>query len=176
MLEGCLLKRFLGLVLTVVLIVAMLMPVEAFAASSKKNTSKSKIVYVMTVNTDGARVRSTAEGGETDNVLGSLKAGTKAFYLGKSGSWYLMCSENGVRGYVFKGFLDYYGAVSLSSIYQANGSTKVYKKASLNSGRSGSLKGGQYVVVYAVSGDWAYIHTISGLKGYVKVSSLRTIK
>lgn len=164
-------KRFMGLLLTAALLMCMLLPMGTAAAASK-----GKTVYILSVNTDGARVRSTAEGGQTDNVLGSLRAGTKAFYLGKSGSWYLLCSEYGVRGYVYKGFLDYYGAVALSSLYQVNGSAKVYKKASASSGRSGSLKDGQYVMVYGVSGDWAYIHTITGTKGYVKVSSLRTIK
>ena len=105
--------------------------------------------------------------------LGSLKKGTKVFYLGTTGAYYRICSEYGPRGYIYKGYASYYGAVALNSIYECDGATKMYKSASTRSKRVTTLRDGQYVVVYAVSGKWAYVHTISGKKGYVPVSKLQ---
>lgn len=167
-------KRFLIILLAALLAATALMPGCALAASSGK--SKKKIVYIVSVDNDGARVRSTPRGGDTDNVMTSLKKGTKLFYLGTEGAWYKVCSEySTTSGYIYKGYVSYYGAVALDSIYKCNGSTRMYKRASTSSRRVTTLKDGQFVVVYAISGKWAYVRTISGHKGYVRISSLEDI-
>ena len=167
-------KRFLAILLTLTLLVSLAAPVDAFAASKKK--SSKKVVYILTIDNDGVRVRTDPSGGKDgkdENVLGSLKKGTKVFYLGTTGAYYRICSEYGPRGYIYKGYASYYGAVALNSIYECDGATKMYKSASTRSKRVTTLRDGQYVVVYAASGKWAYVHTISGKKGYVPVSKLQ---
>ena len=159
-------KRFLAILLTLTLLVSLAAPVDAFAASKKK--SSKKVVYILTIDNDGVRVRTDPSGGKDgkdENVLGSLKKGTKVFYLGTTGAYYRICSEYGHRGYIYKGYPSYYGAVPLNSIYECDGATRMYKRASTRSKRVTTLRDGQYVVVYAVSGKWAYVHTISGKKG-----------
>ena len=157
-------KRFLAILLTLTLLVSLAAPVDAFAASKKK--SSKKVVYILTIDNDGVRVRTDPSGGKDgkdENVLGSLKKGTKVFYLGTTGAYYRICSEYGPRGYIYKGYASYYGAVALNSIYECDGATKMYKSASTRSKRVTTLRDGQYVVVYAVSGK----------KGYVPVSKLK---
>ena len=164
-------KRLFAIVLIALLTMTAVLPTGALAASSKK-----KVVYIVNVDGNGVRVRSTPRGGSTDNVMTSLRKGTKLFYLGRSGSWYKVCSEYGpTSGYIYKGYVSYYGAVSLSSIYKCDGKVSLYSRDNTSSRRVGTLKDDQYVIVYAVKGKWAYVHTISGKKGYVLISKLDNI-
>ncbi len=48
-------KRFLAILLTLTLLVSLAAPVDAFAASKKK--SSKKVVYILTIDNDGVRVR-----------------------------------------------------------------------------------------------------------------------
>ena len=164
-------KRFFAIFLIALLTMTAVLPTGALAASSKK-----KVVYIVNVDNNGVRVRSTPRGGSTDNVMTSLKKGTKLFYLGSSGAWYKVCSEYGpTSGYIYKGYASYYGAVALDSIYKCDGRVTLYSRANSSSRRIGTLKDDQYVIVYAVSGKWAYVHTISGMKGYVLTSGLDSL-
>lgn len=167
-------KRFFIILLALMLAATAFMPAGALAASSSK--SSKKIIYIITIDNDGTRVRSTPRGGSLDNVMTSLRKGTRLFYLGTEGAWYKVCSEySTTTGYVYKGYASYYGAVALDSIYKCNGSTRMYRRANTSSSRVTTLKDGQFVIVCAVSGQWAYVRTISGYKGYVRTSSLKSI-
>jgi len=160
-------KRFLVALLCAFLIVSTIMPTAALAAK------KNRVVYILNINTDGARVRKEPNS-DSDNVETSLKKGTKVFYLGKSQSWYKIRSEFGNIGYTYKGFTTYYGAVKLKDIYVSDGSVKVYNKPSAKASRVTTLKDDQHIIVYATKGKWAYIHTLSGKKGYVLKANLKS--
>lgn len=167
--EGFIVKRFLKVFLIVTLLLAMILPTDAFAASKK-----TKTLYIIKVDRPDVRVRSTPDGTTSANILGTVKKGTRLFYLGqKNSAWYRVATEYGARGYVYKGYVSYYGAVSLNTVYEAKTGTKLYKKANTRGGTNGSLKKGQYVVVYAVGNGWAYVKTISGKSGYLPVSALK---
>lgn len=162
-------KRFLVIMLAVMLTMTAVLP----TVSSAMAASKKKVIYIVNIDNDGVRVRSTPRGGSTDNVMTSLKKGTKLFYLGSSGSWYKVCSEFGpTSGYIYKGYASYYGAVAYDNIFKADGRARVYSRPSTSSSRVTTLQDNQFVIVYAVSGSWAYIHTISGKRGYVRTSQL----
>ena len=162
-------KRFLVVLLAAMLIMTAILPSVSSASAASK-----KVVYIINIDNDGVRVRSTPGGG--DNVMTSLQKGTKLFYLGTNGSYYKVCSEfSTTSGYVYKGYTSYYGAVSLDSIYRCDGRTKMYSRPSTTSSRVTTLKDNQFVIVYAVSGQWAYVHTMSGKKGYVRTSQLDDI-
>lgn len=164
-------KRTLIIMLALMLALSAVLPSVGFAASKSKS---KKIIYVVNVDNNGLRVRSEPNGG--DNVMTTLKKGTKLFYLGTKGAYYKVCSEYSyTSGYVYKGYVSYYGAVAYDSIFRADGRTTVYSRPSTSSRRSATLKDGQFVIVRAVSGKWAYIYTISGTKGYVRTSSLEDI-
>lgn len=159
-------KRFLIALMCAFLIVATVLPTTAMAAK------KNRVVYILSINTEGARVRKEPTSSE-DNVSVSLKKGTKVFYLGKSQSWFKIRSEFGQIGYTYKEFMNYYGAVKLKDIYVSDGSVKVYNKPVSNGSRVATLKDEQHVIVYATKGKWAYIHTLSGKKGYVLKENLK---
>ena len=168
--EKIAMKRFFAVLLIAMLTLTAALPTSALAASKKK------VVYIVNVDNNGVRVRSTPEGGSADNVMTSLKKGTKLFYLGTDGAWYKVCSEYGTTsGYIYKGYASYYGAVSLSSIYKCDGNVRMYARPNTSSKRVTTLRDDQFVIVYAVSGKWAYGHTLSGKKGYVPVSQLDDI-
>ena len=73
-------KRFAVALLCAMLLIGSVVPTEARAATAKT-------VYILNVETDGARVRKDPNSG-TDNVEVSMKKGTKVFYLGESGAPY----------------------------------------------------------------------------------------
>lgn len=162
-------KRTIIVMLALILALSAVLPSVGFAASKK-----NRIIYIVNIDNNGVRVRSEPHGG--DNVMTTLKKGTKLFYLGQSGAYYKVCSEYSLTsGYVYKGYVSYYGAASYDSIYRCSGRTTLYAKPNTSSRRSATLSNGQFVIVRAVSGKWAYVYTISGKKGYVRTSSLRDI-
>lgn len=162
-------KRFLVALMCVFLIVSIAAPATGLAAKKNKN----RVIYILNVDNDGARVRKEPSSAE-DNVEVSLKKGTKVFYLGKSDAWFKIRSEFGNIGYTYKGFLSYYGAVKLKDIYAADGTVKMYARPVSGARRSGVLSDNQHVIVYATSGKWAYVHTLSGQKGYVLKANLKS--
>lgn len=179
-------KRIVGIVLLVALVLSLLVPVGAMAsgaavaskASKKKaQAAASSVYYIVKTNVTNARLRSSAKGGDDylDNVITTLAKGTKLFYIGKnkSGTWYHVKTETGVEGFVYKGYLSYYGAVSRNQVYRLNASVKFKKAAKENAATvKGTVSKGTYVIVSGVSGKYAHVRTISGKKGYVLKSRL----
>ena len=160
-------RRILALLLTVLLLVGTVaVPVSASAASKSK-------VKILRVNVDGARIRKGPS--SAYDVKTSVGKGTKVFYLNKmKNSFAYICTEKGVTGYMYRGFLNSYGvAYRYQVYYSTNRSVGVYKRASTNSSKVTKLSKGQHVIVYQVKGSWAYIKTLSGTGGYVKKSNLK---
>ena len=156
-------RRMMVLVLVVAMLASMVfVPVSASAASKIK---------ILQVTVDGARIRlgpSTAYG-----VITSLKKGSKVFYLKKmKDSFAYVCSSSGVKGYMYKGYLKSYGTVYSNQIYRTTKKGYLYKKASSGSSRVTRLSKNQHLIVYQVSGNWAYVKTLGGKGGYVKKSIL----
>ncbi len=159
--------RMLALLLTVLLLLGTVaVPVGASAASKSK-------VKILRVNVDGARIR-TGPSSSYDKKV-SVSKGTKVFYLNKmKNSFAYICTEKGVVGYMYRGFLDSYGvAYKYQVYYNTKKSVGVYKHATTNSSRVTKLSKGQFVIVYQVKGSWAYVKTLSGTGGYVKKSNLK---
>ena len=158
-------RRFLALLLTVLLLSATFaVPVGASAAKSKVN--------ILKVTVEGARVRKGPS--SAYDVITSVSKGTKVFYAGKmKNSFAYICTDKGVTGYMYRGFLDSYGVAYKYQVYRAKGSAIVYKKASTSSKRVTRLTKSQHVIVYQVKGSWAYIKTLSGTGGYVKKKNLK---
>lgn len=160
-------KRIVAALLCAFLTLSFAAPEAAFA--------KSNTVYILNVENDGARMR-TEPNSESDNVEVSLKKGTKVFYLAKSGAWYKVRSEYGPSGWVYKGYLKYYGAVSLSSVYIASAKTPVYKKSGSGVKKIMTISKKQFVIVRAANNTWAQIYTLSGTSGYVKIDRLTPVQ
>ena len=151
----------------ILLVGSVIVPVSASAA--KKN------VKMLKVTVDGARVRKGPS--SAYDVITSVKKGSIVFYNGKTkNAFCYICTSGGKKGYVYKGFLQSYGAAPSNQYYRAKSKVKVYKKASTGAKKVTTLSKGQYVVVYQIKGKWAYIKTLNGKGGYVKASSLKKAK
>ncbi len=160
-------KRLTAALLCAFLILSFLAPGSALA--------KSKTVYILNVENDGARMRKEPNSA-SDNVEVSLRKGTKVFYLAKSGAWYKVRSEYGPSGWVYKGYLKYYGAVSLSSVYIVSAKTPVYKKTNSGAKKTTTFSKKQFVIVRTGNKNWAYIYTLSGTSGYVQTPRLTPVQ
>lgn len=161
-------RRIVAALACALLVFSLAAPPSACAAGKKT-------VYILNVENDGARMRKEPNSA-SDNVEVSLKKGTKVFYLGKSGAWCKVRSEYGPVGWVYKGYLKYYGAVSLSSVYVATEKASVYRKSGSGVKKVGTVSKKQFVIVRATSTNWAYVYTLSGTSGYVKLSSLTPVQ
>lgn len=161
-------RRIAAALMCAILLFSLASPLSASAATKKT-------VYILNVENDGARMR-TEPNSTSDNVEVSLRKGTKVFYLGKSGAWYKVRSEYGPSGWVYKGYLKYYGAVSLSSVYVTTEKASVYRKSGSHVKKVTTLSKKQFVIVRASNTNWAYVYTLSGTSGYVKMSSLTPVQ
>lgn len=160
-------RRMISLLLCVMLVASMLIvPTTAYAASGK-------VVKLLKVTADGARVRKGP--GSSYDVITSVKKGGRVFYLGKTvNSFCYVRTSNGDVGYMYRGFLKSYGAVSRNQVYYCKvKKTTVYKRNGKSLKKIGTLYRNQHVIVYEVRGNWAYIKSLSGRSGYVKKSALK---
>ena len=155
-------------------IVCMVMALM-FALPLNVAQAAPKTVQIMKVTADYVRVRSEPKQG--DNVLTRVRKNSKVFYIGASKTargWYKIRTDHGTIGYLYKDYLRSYGAAKLSNIYMVKSSSlSMYKKPKTNSGRVTTLGRNEHVIVYEIQGSWAYVRTLSGKGGFVKVGSLK---
>lgn len=153
------LKSILCLMLILVLGTA---PLCAFAAT--------KTAKILKINVDNARMRT----GPSGAIITKLPKNTKVLYLNRtSGAYCKVSTANGTVGYVYKDFLSSYGSVRQDRVGITTKSTTMYRRSG-NSLRKGStLNAGQYLLVYQTNGSWAYVKTITGKTGYVKLNSIK---
>ena len=146
------------------ILVLTLAPLSALAAS---RTAK-----ILKVNVDKARMRESATG----EIITTLNKGTKVLYLNRTdGAYCKVCTTDGTTGYVYKGFLSSYGSVRADQVYVTTGSTTLYKLSGNSLRKSSTLKGGVYVLVYKSNGNWAYVKSMTGRSGYVRLSALSRV-
>ena len=141
-------------------------PVSASAAM------KDRVVKIMKVNVQGARLR---EGPTSKyDVITSLGKGDCVFYLEKNKTAFnYIRSSKGEIGYVYEGFLDSYGACKLSQVYYATSAAKLCNRPSEASSRVATISKKEHVIVYKTRGSWAYVKTLQGKGGYVRLSKLK---
>lgn len=153
-------RRLLAALLGLVLLISV------FAVPA----SATSVVKVMKVNVHGARLRS---GPGNYPVIKSLKKGTKVLYTGTHvNAFYKVRTSGGKVGYIYKKFLSSYGAATSKQVYVTNKKTTMRRKNTTKSRAVKKLKKNTLVLVYEVRGNWAYVKTLSGKGGYVKVSAL----
>ena len=156
-----LLKSILCLALILVLTLA---PLSAFAAT--------KTAKILKVNVDKARMRESSSGA----IITTLDKGTKVLYLNRNdGAYCKVCTTNGETGYVYKGFLSNYGAVRANQVYVTKSSTTLYRKSGSSLRKSSTLNTGVYLLVYKTNGNWAYVKSMTGRSGYVKLSAIKKV-
>ena len=163
-------KHFLKVMLCMMLVVMCVVPTclpSASAASAAK---------ILRVNADGVRLHYSASGQGTGNMILSMEKGTKVLFLQmKNKSWAYVCRSNGLRGYVYKGYLSEYGAVNARDVYQVStNKLPTYKVSGKRMKKTGStLAKNTVVFVRDTKGGYAKILTLKGKWTYVKTSGLK---
>jgi len=160
-------RRMMCLALCLLLLVGMVAaPVSASAAM------KDRVVKIMKVNVQGARLR---EGPSSKyDVITSLGKGDCVFYLEKNKlAFSYVRSSKGKIGYVYEGFLQSYGACKLSQVYYTTVASKLCDRPSEISNRVATIAKKEHVIVYKTRGNWAYVKTLQGKGGYMRLSRLR---
>lgn len=162
------LGRWAKSVLTVLLLVALMLPYAAQPAEA------AATVKMYRVTGAGVRLRSEAHSNEGSEVLASLKKGQIVMLLKNNRNWYYVALENGVKGWVYNGFLKYYGAANKNMVGYCTGtSVSVRKRADTDSKKIGTLKKNQVIIVKRYNETWAEIQSFSGKSGYVLIKYLK---
>lgn len=151
-------------------IVCGLMMVVMLATSVP--ASAASVAYILKLNGDYVRMYNVGDSGSV--VSKRLRKGTKVLYWGeKKDSMYKVLTSDGTTGYVYKGYLSSYGAMSLKKVYITTATTQLYKKSGNTAKKNGTLAKGTYVMVMKTSGDWVQAKTMSGKTVYMKNTTLK---
>ena len=158
-------KRILRLLVCLSLVMALMLGTLSAQAAAKT-------VTVLQLKNDYVRIRSST--GEGSQVVGTLRAGTKMFYFGRSNSMAYVGTENGQRGYVYAGYLEKYGEVRVANVYYVQSSSlTVYTSPSTSAGRATTLGKNRFILLTDANGNWGRIRSLNGNTGYVLLSGLR---
>lgn len=147
------------------LILILVMATAPMCALASTKTAK-----ILKVNVEKARLRD----GPSGEILAKLEKGTKVLYLNsRQGAYCKVCTSSGQVGYIYKDYLSSYGVVRQNQVYKTKGSTTFYKRKGNSLRKSSTIKAGQYLLVYKTNKNWAYVKSMSGKSGYVKLSSIK---
>lgn len=159
-------KRYLRVLVCLTLALALLLGTTVSAQAAERT------VTILQLTNDYVYIRSST--GENSQVIGTLRQGTKMFYLGRSGSMAYVCTTTGLQGYVYAGYLEKYGEARLCNIYYVQSSSlTVYSSDSTSSSRVTTLPKNYYVLLSAANGRWGRIRSLNGGSGYVLLSGLK---
>jgi len=132
--------------------------------------SASNAAYILRVNADLTRMRQTAG---NSAVVRKLPAGTCVLYGGENaGAYCKVYLTNGVSGYVYKEHLSGYGAVSKNKVYRTYTPADIYTRSGNSLKRRGTVPAGQFVLVYKTNGNWAFVKSVNGTSGYMKLNTM----
>lgn len=163
------------LLLCVLLIAALsTAPISALAAS------KGYVLKVATKDGSGANLRSSTDANHLDstkdNVIATLKNGTKVVYWGVSkGQMLKVMTAGGKTGYIYKESLKSYGAVNRKQVYKTKAKTSVYRRSGSSYKKKGTVGKNVPLLVYGIRGKWAYVRNLNGTPGYIKLSKLKKV-
>ena len=167
-------KRFLSIVLALMLLVAVV-PTAAFAASA------TKTVYVSSTGTGTLNLRASAS--YDSKVVGYVKHNDTVTWKSVKGDWSkVTVKRTGVTGWLKTIYID--GTTKLlgtgyKAINAAKGEkVKVYKKADATSKVKGTITKSDTVLVSYTEDEFAYVTvTGSGLKGWILIDVIgKTVK
>lgn len=145
------------------------------AAPMSALAAKSQVVMILKCNVEGGRLR---EGPSSAyEVITSLDKGEKVFYMGQQQeSFCYVRTLYGQGGYIYRGFLETYGAARLDQIYYApSKNVCLYRRPSTGASRTTVLGEGEHIIVYKIVGDWGFAKTLRGNTGFVPMSSLTKV-
>ena len=155
---------------TICLLLALVISSGVFTVSAASN-----IVWILKCNVDGGRLHDGPS--SAYQVVTSAKKGEKLFFMGETEDAFCYVSNtSGAMGYIYRGFLEFYGAARYDQLFYAGYSgAKLYKQPSAGAKSSGYLAGNEIVIAFKVVGDWAYVKSVNGKWGFIPISNLNKL-
>ena len=148
--------------LTLILMLGIMPICSAYAAAK---------AYILRVNGNYVHVRD-----RDGDIMGSLRKGTRVLYWGERvGDMCKVVNSSGQTGYIYKAYLSSYGVVNKSQVGIVTSKAPLYKKSGSSLKKSGTVKAGTTLLVYQVSGSWAYVRNFNGTGAYINTSYLKQI-
>lgn len=157
-------KKILSIIITVILTVLMMFPVNTQAAA---NVTKAGTVNITSGSLNVRRSASSSSA-----VISSLKKHSFVALVSKSGSWWYTEYEKGKFGYVHGDYITTMSGVPMT-VSISSGSLNVRSGPSTAYEKTGSLTRGERVIVLSSSGEWKRILYHGTKTGYVSRSYLK---
>ena len=157
-------------------LLCMMMILVCAAPACMPSASAATAAKILRVNAADVRLHYNTKGGGENTMILKLKKGTKVLFLEtKNKTWSYVALPNGLRGYIYNGYLSEYGAVNAKSVAQVNVSKlATYKVSGKRMKKTGSsLTRNTVVFVRDTKGGYAKIMTLAGKWTYVKTSGLK---
>ena len=166
-------KKVLGIVMVLMMVVGLMVPVFGSAESVKGHSS----MYVYCAN--GKRLNVRAEPSQSSDLLFRLENGSKVSILGDAGNGWAKVSSDGREGFVKTTFLQAKKPAGSNfksfsaKVYSANGKkVNMRVSANLKADRITQLKDSTTIKVIGAIGDWYKIKWANAtgymLKKYVR--------
>lgn len=163
-------KKFLKTLL------CMIMVLVCAAPACLPSAEAAKAAKILRVNAENVRLHYNTKGGGESSMILKLPKGTNVLFLDtKDKAWAYVALPNGLRGYVYNGYLSEYGAVNAKDVAQVKSSKlATYKVSGRTMKKTGSsLTRNSVVFVRDTKGGFARVLTLAGKWTYVKTSGLQ---
>lgn len=157
-------KKILSIIITVILTVLMMFPVNTHAAATVTKAG------AVNITSGSLNVRRNAS--SSSAVISSLKRHTFVSLVSKSGSWWHVEYEKDKFGYVHSDYITVMSGKPMT-VSISSGSLNVRSGPSTAYEKTGSLSGGETVITLSQSGEWQRILYHGTKSGYVKGSYLK---
>ena len=157
-------KKILSIIITVILTVLMLFPVNTQAAAT--------VTKAGTVNITSGSLNVRRSASSSSAVISSLKKHSFVALVSKSGLWWYAEYEKGKFGYVHEDYITTMSGVPMT-VSISSGSLNVRSGPSTAYEKTGSLTRGETVIVLSSSGEWKRILYHGTKTGYVSRSYLK---
>lgn len=157
-------------------LLCMMLVLVCAAPACLPSASAASAAKIMRVNAKDVRLHYNTKGGGENTMIMKLSKGTKVLFLEtKNKTWAYVALPNGLRGYIYNGYLSAYGAVNANSVAEVKvKSAPTYKVSGRSMKKTGkSLTRNAVVFVRDTKGAYAKILTLEGKWTYVKTSSLQ---
>lgn len=131
----------------------------------------SETLYILVVTEDWTRMRDAPV--HDANIITKLRTGTKVLYLGDGGNMQAkVVTSNGTYGYVYRGYLKVYGAISKNRIGYNTADAALYLRDGEHLNWVATLPAGQFVYLLQLNGNWAYVRLVNGKSCYMRLDTL----
>lgn len=153
----------------ITLLLAAQLPAKAAVAGSS-TMAKVGAKYVVTASYLNFR----SGPGVGYSVLTGLKRGTTVTYMGYKNSWWQVRTSGGKTGYVDRKYLTPASVSKTGQYFVTASKLRVRKSPTTSSSILGTVNKGAMITITQLNGDWGYVSSGAGVRGWVALQYLST--